>query len=703
MTFKFGGSGGGGGQVTEISAIAKGAVSNGAPCIQGGDGKVSIPAGNIPANVTDVASNTSSYNNSASYAMYDATTFVDRAGGRGIQLANRGSNYNYQDRCKLFTVNTTTGGGTGTGYGATSFASPSGSATNYMQYPQGAVWDSSLNSWIVCYRKNNSGSSNLVMCKVKTTNGSSLTGAYKHNFGSSNQYAPYNSNYVGSTRLIKARGFMYVITTGNTQAYGRDSCMVHGPFTWSSDANDGGAFGASVLATDYVANGYNYTADASYDSANEQIVVATANYAAGAFNQTLYAFDVAANGAVTYSHYLANAGGADHAGAIRAVECDTSGNVVWSEITAQKFFAASNNGSAFTKGGSLSWPGSVHSQISMRYSPTYDNYVASFVNASVYNGTAAPIHLIFAVGAGNFSDKTKLSTGTGAQYGSYSGYSGYVTYPTSSNKIGGNYVDTTDTFVQYNYGNSDGNSVSEVNSNKIATSNTFTGSYIGLAKAAISNGASGDITTKGAINESQSGLTAGARYAVTSTGTVKTEASLTETESLSSVFLGTATAANAIIVGDSLGVVDTTAKHKAVPKKVTTSGTSTASAYSTDNWTSVVNRFNLQNTSVSASGTNSIFKVTGTGTVLYFIMGAQSQSSTKVTVHIDGIEIIATSAFTTGNNYPYCPIGEFGGINTNKHGNPSPSTAFTFNKSFEVKNNNGTATSFYLAYKIVEN
>ena len=540
------------------------------------------------------------------------------------------------------------------------------------------------------------------MCKVKTTSGSSLDGAYRHDFGYSNQFACYSS-YTGSTRLIKARGFKYVVTVGSTQAYGRDSCMVHGPFTWSSDAHDGGAFGASVLATNYVANGYNYTADASYDSANEQIVVVTANYAAGAWNQTIYAFDVAANGAVTYSHHLANAGGADSIGKIRAVECDTSGNVVWSELTAQKFFAASNNGSAFTKGGSLDWPSGVHSQISMRHNPTYDNYVASFADGSTLTGTAPPIHLIFAVGSGNFSDKTKRTTGTGAQFGTYSGYSGYTDYATDSIRIGGNYVDTTDTFVQYNYGNADNNTVTEVNSNKIATSNLFTGTYIGLAKAAISNGASGDITTKSAINESQSGLTAGARYVVTSTGTVKTEGSLTEEESLSSVFLGTATAANAIMVGDGLGVVDTSAKHKAVPKGVATSGTSTIAAYSTDSWRGVVNRFNIGTTNVAASGTNTILKVTGTGTVLYFIIGGQSQQSTKIKIFMDGVEIIATSAFTTGDSYPYCPIGEFGGINSSKHGNPSPSTAFSFNKSFEVRNDGGTATSFYIAYRIVEN
>ena len=53
MTFKFGGSGGGGGQVTEISAVAEGAIANGAPCIQSGDGKIATPAGNIAANAVD--------------------------------------------------------------------------------------------------------------------------------------------------------------------------------------------------------------------------------------------------------------------------------------------------------------------------------------------------------------------------------------------------------------------------------------------------------------------------------------------------------------------------------------------------------------------------------------------------------------------------------------------------------------------------
>ena len=701
MTFKFGGSGGGGGQLTEISAVADGAIANGAPCVQGGDGKVAAPTGNFTANAVDINVNTSSNNNSAYYTFYNGITVVDRAAGRGILLGNQGSSYNYRAICKLFTVNTTTGGGTGSGFGSTSFSYPQGSQVNYAQYPVGAIWDSDTDSWFGCYRFNSSAQGGLNMFKQRTTNGYTTTAGYGHTLGVVAQWNPYSASYVGGTSFIEARGFKYLITSGSSVANGRDSCMVNGPFTWTSNAHNGGAFGGHVVATDYPSQ-YVYSSDATYDSANEQIIVVTANYAAGAANQTLYAFDVAANGTVTYSHFLGSAGGA-LAGQIRKVECDTSGNIVWSELTSQKFYAASNNGSAFTKGGSLNWPGGVHSQISMRYTPTYKNFVASFVNGSIYNGTAPPMHLIFGVGAGNFSDKTKVTTGTGAQYGTYASYVGYLDASNSAYKIGGNYVDTTDTFIQYNFGNSDGNTVSEVNSNKISTSNLYTNNLIGLAKAAISNGASGSITTKNAINESQSGLTAGSRYEVTATGTLKAEGSLTETEALSSVFVGTATATNAIIVGDTLGVVDTSAKHKAVPKSVATSGTSTPSAYSTDTWTGVINRFNLNTTSVSAQGTNTILKVTGTGTVLYFIIGGTSQQSTNIKVFIDGVQIIESGNVTTGNSYPYCPIGEFGGVNSTKHGNPSPSTAFTFNKSFEVRNNGGTATSFYIAYKIVEN
>ena len=183
--------------------------------------------------------------------------------------------------------------------------------------------------------------------------------------------------------------------------------MVHGPFTWSSDANDGGAFAGTALSTQYVATGYNYTADAIYDSANEQIVVVTGGYAASV-NQTLHAFDVAANGTVTYSHGLADAGGNTVAGNIRSVAASTSGDIVWSDTGSEKLYSASNNGSAFTKGNSINWPTGVHSQISMAFNPTVKNFVASYVLGVAQAQT--PIHLIFSVSGGNIGATTKQTT-----------------------------------------------------------------------------------------------------------------------------------------------------------------------------------------------------------------------------------------------------------------------------------------------------
>jgi len=691
--------GGGGGALVEISAVAEGAVPNGSPCIQLGDGKVAAPAGNVPANVVDHLANCQLTNNSQYYTFYNGITFVDRAAGRGIILGQQGSPYNFNGLSKLWTVNTTTGAGTGNGAGQNSFNYPTGSAETYMEFPIGAIWDSDTNSWFCCYRRNSTGQYNLVMCKAKTTNGYTQTAGYKHNFGASNQYA-ITSGHTGTTRFIEARGYKYLITVGNTQAYGRDSCMVHGPFTWSSDANDGGAFAATALSTQYVATGYNYTADAVYDSANEQIVVVTGGYTS-TVNQTLHAFDVAANGTVTYSHGLADAGGSTVTGSIRSLATDTLGNLVWSDTGSEKLYAAINNGSAFTKGNSINWPSGVYAQISMAYSSTVKNFVASYILST--GQSQSPIHFLFTVSAGNLGATTKQTDGTGAQYGTYNSYVGYTTYPNSTNPryIGGNYVYTTDTFYQFNLGNADSNTISEVNSNIIATSNTFTGSYIGLAKAAISNGASGKITTKGAINESQSGLSAGIRYAMTSDGTVKTESSVTDTESPNAIFLGTATSPTAMLVGDSLTVVDNSATNKKVPKSLLKSGNFTQRYQ--ENWTTALTAFSLNTENVSATGTASIFKATGKGTVLYFLMANSSgNSQTNVDVFIDGLLLFNTGTFSTGGNYCLSLIGEWAAGATNDGGSLAATSGYQFNKSFEVRRNvNCTATSFTLGYKIL--
>ena len=66
--------------------------------------------------------------------------------------------------------------------------------------------------------------------------------------------------------------------------------------------------------------------------------------------------------------------------------------------------------------------------------------------------------------------------------------------------------------------------------------------YIGITPSAYPTGAGAEIQTKGAVNEEQSGLTAGQSYFVQTDGTLGT------TAASPSVFAGTAVSATKIIV-----------------------------------------------------------------------------------------------------------------------------------------------------------
>ena len=397
------------------------------------------------------------------------------------------------------------------------------------------------------------------------------------------------------------------------------------------------------------------------------------------------------------------------AGQIRSLECDDAGNVVWSELNSKKLYAAKNTGSAFVKGNSISWAAGASAQTSMRYNPTYKSWVASYINDTSGSGAAQyqkPNHLIYAVGNGNISNKTLVTVGTGEQAGAYAGSNtGFIDNATSSFKIGGNYSDTTDTFVQYTWGYSGSGNVAYMNSNRIATSNIFTGSYIGLAKAAIADGASGKITTKNAINESQSGLTSGLRYGVTALGVVKSEGSMTDDEAVNAIFLGTATDSDKIFVGNSLNVTDSGAIHNDVPKVLTNSGIQVGAVSSY--WTDAIGKA-VAKQSVTATGSNTILKVSGTGTVLFFYMSNDSTSSsdTNVDVFFDGVQVLNTGTLSTSYTRCLSIVGEFHArLNGTGQGvYHATNTGYTFNKSFEVRRNAlSSTTSFAIAYKILGN
>ena len=695
-----GGSGGGAG-VSSVDATASGAITSGKPVFLKGDGTIAQAAGTGSSHALDDSLVCDTYNNSNQNSCYNARTFIDRAAGRGILLHCGSSTYNYQGRYKLFTVNATTGQGSGQNQYSVSTYTNIPVESNYCQFPAGAVWDNN-GYWIAMHRRNSSGSQGLVATKIKTSNGYSMTAHYGHNLGNSGVFSTF-SIYTGQTALVKDtdnnRNYL-VMAPGNIT--GGAGIIVYGPLTWTSDANDGLSVGTGA-SSGQVTAAYMYGSIAAcYDSANNQIIAVHSGGGTGTTNYRLLAFDLNQDtGVPSYSHISGSTRTSSAiSGKVECVAADNSGNICWGENDEQKIYSAKNTGSAFTYGGELDGPGTALYLPAMDYVDVADQWAAVWTSAS--SGSTVPTVQQFSVANGVIGSKTKVLTGAGTQYAGSNGYAG--TY-TNRSYQGGPMQPINDKGYVFQFGipGSPANT-SSVNSVFLGLSNTFTSDYIGLAEAAINNGASGTITTKGAINTAQSGLTAGARFFVTPTGTVKQEGDLTATERSGAVFMGTATNATSILVGDSLKVTDGSAVHNDVPKTLTSSGFVTqVISYP---WYSTIQK-NVNYVTVSASGSSTIFEVQGTGTVLYFIMSAAATSSTNTNVDVffDGIQVANTGTVSTEDHRSLSIIGDFHGrLNGQGHGNYlTTSTAHNFNSSFEVRRNTASvATSFWIAYKIVE-
>ena len=84
---------------------------------------------------------------------------------------------------------------------------------------------------------------------------------------------------------------------------------------------------------------------------------------------------------------------------------------------------------------------------------------------------------------------------------------------------------------------------------------------------------------------------------------------------------------------------------------------------------------------------------------------ATSVSNINVDIFFDGELVANTGTIATEDHRPISIIGDFHGrLNGAGHGHYlTTSTAHSFNSSFEVRRNSASAaTSFWIAYKIVE-
>ena len=704
MTFKFGGSGGGGGGISSIDATASGAIGSGKPAFLKGDGKIAEATGTGSTHTLVDSDVCITYNNSHPYSFYSSRTIVDRPAGRGIMIGcHSGTSYNYASRYKLFTVNSTSGTGAGQNqYGVTSIG---GAATdsNYCQYPIGAVWDNN-GYWIVAYRQNSTGSYKVIFCKVKTTNGYSATGNYAHDFANTGYFAAFN-NYGGVSSLVKdtENNRNYFVTCGTNTGYGQ-GITVTGPITWTNDSNDTCDLGTAANSGSQTP-GYMYgSVSACYDAANNQIVAVHSSGGTGINNYRLFAFTLNQDtGVPSYSHVSGSTRTASSAaGKVEGCAADTSGNICWTETDAKKTYSAKNTGSAFTYGGELNAPSGTSYSIVMNYVAAADQWAGIWVSGTSGTGYTPQVQQ-FAVADGVIAPTVKNMSGAGSQYAGSAGYAG--TYINKTYQAGYNQF-INDKGFAFQFGQDTGAAnTSSVNCVQLGLSNTFTSDYVGLATAAINDAASGTITTKGALNTAQSGLTAGGRYFVTPTGTVSLEGDLSDDDKSGAVFLGSATNATTMLVGDSLKVVDSSAIHKNPAKSISSAGFSTsANLQRWDQWMAYV----AGTTQVSASGTADILNVTGSGTCYYFVISHSSTANTQISVDlvVDGIVIGSPRLIYTGLYRPLSLVGTYANAYDSSYAGNAVSISvepINFNTSFAVSRVGGSSTSFQIAYKIIGN
>ena len=703
MTFKFGGSGGGGGGISSIDATASGAIASGKPAFLKGDGKIVAASGTGSTHALVDALVCDTYNNSTQNACYSSKTIVDRAAGRGILIYCGHSSYNYQGRYKLFSVNSSSGTGAGQNQYAVGSYSNIPVESNYCSIPAGAVWDNN-GYWITAHRRNSSGSYDLIMTKIKTSNGYTYGSHYGHDLGNSGVFSQFN-NYTGSTALVKdtENNRNYLVMAPNN-IYGAAGAVVYGPMTWSSDSNSSLDLGTGATSGS-VTPGYMYgSLSACYDAANNQIVVVHSSGAAGVNNYRLIAFTLNQDtGVPSYSHVSGQTRTSGSAAdKVEGCAADTSGNICWTASTTAKVYSAKNTGSAFTYGGEINGPSGAPYSIVMNYVEAADQWAAIWTSGTSGTGYTPQVQQ-FSVSNGVIGSVVKELNGAGSQYAGSSGYAG-----TYINKVyqGGYSQAINDKGFAFQFGQDTGTSTtSSVNCVQLGLSNVFTTDYIGLTTAAINDAASGTVTTKGSLNTAQSNLVAGGRYFITPTGTVSIEGDLSDDDKSGAVFLGVATNTTTMLVGDSLKVVDSSAIHKNPAKSISSTGYSTsANLERWDNWMAYV----AGTTSVSASGTADILKVTGSGTCYYFVISHSSTANTQISVDliVDGIVIGSPRLVYTSLYRPLSLVGTYSNsYNTTYAGHPVSISVepINFNTSFAVKRVAGSSTSFQIAYKIIGN
>ena len=553
MPVKLGG-GDSSGTLTKSSFTATNAISAGDPVLIDGSGKVLKQTASGPTAWSGVGTGARflHYNNTGNAFGYHWSR-IDAASGRVAYIRNKPINSN--TRRTVLAAGTCTQTSANVVSFSTNISFSYGQTYGVNGRSIDVIYDSINGGWIELGYKDSSTANLMVITKWKVAaNGLSSTAYMDPTITNNND----NKIYSRKASLVKDdTGKIYAVGTGaaGTNYYGWHCRRID----YSADAQNSCTFGTALNSTNSAGNYHPADLCATFDSLNDQIVVIAASG-----NETIaWAIDVAANGDISQSHTVRLSASAGVDGSAwgegmnsgenswKSIKCDSKGCLA--AVSHQGAIVSfKNTGSAFTtgtlirqadtgtKGGiAVAYASGMRVQGINVLEGAADTFCVPYLPAS--SGTQTMRYYFFKVNTDGTISKTVNSTPTsGHSYivtGSYATLRGYNILEANNNHdVGG---------TQHTTLSSDGGSYFEYLSyNKVFITNLDFFEYLGLAEAAISADASGDITLLGGVNEAQSNKVAGKEYYLNNDGTV--------TDGSGTLPIGTAISPTKILVGKKL-------------------------------------------------------------------------------------------------------------------------------------------------------
>ena len=679
----------GGGQVTEATATANGAIAAGDPVILSGGLATKISGANASISRSSPGSAYMNNGNNAFLYHYHMILRADSTDNRVAMIAHQDQQSQGNTRLVGSALNAN---GTHSGVGGPTNGVALKNLQNTGQLYD-MIWDSPNSSWIIFGR---SSTTSGFFTRAKTTNGSSfsitISSAVSGGF-----------NYQSFVKDASNRIYHIVrATTNNNTSVQRVN------FSDSIGSGQSPQVGSAVAGLSHTTT--LSSLQSCYDSLNDQIVtISSANATTRLY--VINVFDIDSSGVPSLSHSqqinkgtftdpaLGTGTNYSNSNLRSIVDMETDGNGNFACVMGNGgFLGFSNNGSAITLGETR---GNFFGSSSLYYTGIFmqTRIPGQFISTSVasFNGGQNAITGTFFSMAGG-----KVAGGFGTSV--------IEPYYENTNRANITYTKSQPNYYLQKFAMAGTADVlwTPVNQNfqfsymsrqDFSASSLNTGSLGGLAKTTASNGASVTVNLPGA---EQTGLTSkltGTKYYVDKLGAIVS----TKPES-PGAFLGTGLSSTSLLIGKEIDVEDVTKVFSRTMRSMTMTNFETK--YQTSGRWDLITDWFIDVQALSVTGTNSLLEVEGSGKVLFFICSnnGTGNSNLGVQVFVVGRNVYETGIHPTGFYQPLTVVGEFkpgSSQSAGDSGNILTHANIEFNESFEVRRmSSSAATSIAAVYRI---